>query len=80
MQARYRPDPARFHGPKHQVLGNFAGNPPPAWRPKVAGQMSAASAKGKASQESGSRIFLSRLPADVGEKDVEVSAHAGLLP
>jgi hypothetical protein len=38
-----------------------------------------ASAKGKASQESGSKIFLSRLPGDVGEKEVEVSARVGFL-
>jgi THO complex subunit 4 len=33
--------------------------------------MAAASSKGTASQDSGSRIFLSRLPVDVGEKEVE---------
>lgn len=83
MQSRQRPDPAArfntFYGPKRQVIGNLAGKPPPAWRPNVAGT-TGAQTKGKTSQESGSRIFLSRLPVDVGEKEVDVSAHAGSDP
>lgn len=79
MQARQRADPSArfntFHGPKRQVVGNPAGKPPPAWRPNVAGA-AGASTKGKALQESGSKIFLSRLPVDVGEKEVDVSARA----
>jgi len=83
MQTRQRPDPAArfntFHSPKRQVVGNLAGKPQPAWRPNVAGTAGAPT-KGKNSQESGSRIFLSRLPVDVGEKEVDVSAHAGSDP
>jgi len=63
-----------FHGPKRQVLGNHAGHAPPAWQtniPAAPGQMGPGSAKTKVIHESGSRIFLSRLPADVGEKEVE---------
>ncbi|KDR80373.1 hypothetical protein GALMADRAFT_136864 [Galerina marginata CBS 339.88] len=63
-----------FHGPKRQVLGNHAGHAPPAWKtniPVAPGQMGLISAKVKSTHESGSRIFLSRLPADVGEKEVE---------
>ncbi|KAF8813144.1 hypothetical protein BYT27DRAFT_7181730 [Phlegmacium glaucopus] len=79
MQAQYRPLPyARlntFHGPKRQLLGNQAGQAPPSWKTSASvapGQVHATSvSKGKAAQEQGSRIFLSRLPVDVGEKDVE---------
>jgi len=86
MQAQYRPLPyARlnsFHGPKRQLLGNHAGQAPPSWRmpaPVTTSQVGATSvSKGKAAQEEGSRIFLSRLPVDVGEKDVEVSARCYL--
>ncbi|KAF8966619.1 hypothetical protein BDZ97DRAFT_1807169 [Flammula alnicola] len=76
MQTQYKPAPyARFnafHGPKRQLLGNQAGHAAPAWRtnaPVAPGQTAAM--KGKAPVESGSRIFLSRLPVDVGEKEVE---------
>ena len=79
MQAQYRPLPyARlnsFHGPKRQLLGNNAGKAPPAWRIPAAVAPDQASAKGKMVQEQGSRIFLSRLPVDVGEKDVEVGVY-----
>ncbi|KAJ7108507.1 hypothetical protein C8R44DRAFT_802884 [Mycena epipterygia] len=77
MQAQYRPQ-ARlntFHGPKRQLLGNHAGHAPPAWRtagpstgPYSAG---AGYAKGKQVATEGSKIFLSRLPMDVGETEVE---------
>ena len=84
MQAQYRPLPyARlnsFHGPKRQLLGHKAGQAPPAWRTAFVApnQVGVASvSKGKVVQEQGSRIFLSRLPVDVGEKDVEVSDHCG---
>ncbi|KAF8903378.1 hypothetical protein CPB84DRAFT_1707077 [Gymnopilus junonius] len=66
-----------FHGPKHQVLGQSATRQaPPAWKispngTAASGQLLPASAKGKMVQESGSRIFLSKLPIDVGEKEVE---------
>lgn len=42
-------------------------------------QNRAAGVKGKAPAESGSTIFLSKLPVDVGEKEVEVSAHDCVL-
>ncbi|KAJ7485301.1 hypothetical protein FB451DRAFT_1337579 [Mycena latifolia] len=79
MQAQYRPQPyARlnaFHGPKRQLLGNQAGYAPPAWRTGPStGAYSAAGvyAKGKqVATEGGSKIFLSRLPMDVGETEVE---------
>lgn len=85
MYAPYRPAQyARlnnFHGPKRQLLGNQAGYVPPAWR-VASGAPPTSSisgpghlAKGKqAAQEQGSKIFLSRLPTDVGEKEIEVSA------
>ncbi|KAJ6487980.1 hypothetical protein C8R45DRAFT_995078 [Mycena sanguinolenta] len=76
MQAQYRPQPyARlntFHNQKRQLLGNPAGHVPPAWRnpgpstgPSVNGQI-----RGKPGNE-GSKIFISRLPMDVGEREVE---------
>ncbi|KAF8155531.1 hypothetical protein B0H34DRAFT_713663 [Crassisporium funariophilum] len=77
MQTEYMPlTHARintFHGPKRQLLGNQAGHAPPAWRgnPPVPQGHMPASAKGKMAQEQGSRIFLSKLPIDVGEKEVE---------
>ena len=79
MQAQYRPLPyARinsFHGPKRQLLGNHAGQAAPAWKVAAYNQVGATSAsKGKVAQDQASRIFLSRLPVDVGEKDVEVGA------
>ena len=42
-------------------------------------QNRAAGVKGKGPAESGSTIFLSKLPVDVGEKEVEVSAHDRVL-
>ncbi|KJA21386.1 hypothetical protein HYPSUDRAFT_730012 [Hypholoma sublateritium FD-334 SS-4] len=54
-----------FHGSKRQLLGNQAGTAAPAWRGNTVG------VKGKAPAESGSTIFLSKLPVDVGEKEVE---------
>ncbi|KAJ7753346.1 hypothetical protein DFH07DRAFT_824151 [Mycena maculata] len=80
MQAQYRPQPyARlnaFHGPKRQLLGNNAGHAPPAWR--TAGPSTGAYPTGpnhlrgrQAMSEQGSKIFLSRLPMDVGETEVE---------
>ena len=82
MQAQYRPLPyARlnsFHGPKRRLLGHNPGQVPPSWK-SAAAQEQVASAglvsKGKMVQEQGSRIFLSRLPVDVGEKDVEVCIY-----
>ncbi|KAJ7269874.1 hypothetical protein C8J57DRAFT_1323806 [Mycena rebaudengoi] len=77
MQAQYKPQPyARlnnFHGPKRQLLGNHAGHAPPAWRSTVAGPSTGAYSAGlKGKQvDQGSKIFLSRLPMDVGETEVE---------
>ncbi|KAJ6627828.1 hypothetical protein B0H10DRAFT_1992089 [Mycena sp. CBHHK59/15] len=79
MQAQYKPQPyARlntFHGSKRQLLGNQAGHAPPAWRAGPSAAYSAPGgslAKGKqVASEQGSKIFLSRLPMDVGETEVE---------
>ncbi|OAX42449.1 hypothetical protein K503DRAFT_766807 [Rhizopogon vinicolor AM-OR11-026] len=49
-----------YHGAKRNLLGNKAGNVPPAWRDSTDKQ-----------KERGSKILLSRLPPDVGEPDVE---------
>jgi len=67
---RYR----SFHGPKRQVLGNNAGQVAPAWR--VPGPSTSAAPHGprKPAVSSGSKILLSQLPADVGEKEVEVGS------
>lgn len=82
MQAQFRPQSHvrlnTFHGPKKQLLGNHAGQAPPAWRtgPAMGSPMGAAGqlAKGKnVAQDQGSKIFISRLPVDVVEKEVEVS-------
>lgn len=67
-----------FHGPKRQLLGNHAGQAAPAWRTNGVLPAQAAGIKGKAPAESGSRIFLSKLPVDVGEKEVEVSARGSM--
>lgn len=80
MQAQHRPLPyARlnsFHGPKRRVLGHNPGQVPPSWKSAAAQDQAAALlSKDKMIQEKGSRIFLSRLPADVGEKDVEVCVY-----
>lgn len=68
-----------YHGPKRQLLGNQSGNVPPAWR-TAAGAPAAAQLKRplaagstSGSQGVGSKILLSRLPADVTENEVEVS-------
>jgi THO complex subunit 4 len=50
-----------YHDAKRNLLGNKAGNVPPAWRDSKDKQ-----------KEQGSKILLSRLPPDVGEPDVEV--------
>ncbi|KAJ7927588.1 hypothetical protein B0H13DRAFT_2229283 [Mycena leptocephala] len=73
MQAQYRPQPyARlnaFHGAKRQLLGNHAGQAPPAWRAAgpSTGPYSAVNGQARGRQvptEQGSKIFLSRLPMD----------------
>ncbi|KAG5642086.1 hypothetical protein DXG03_003639 [Asterophora parasitica] len=57
-----------FHGPKRQLLGNHAGHAAPAWKTNAPLQ---SAGKGKQVLETGSKIFLSRLPLDVSEKEVE---------
>ncbi|KAF8843931.1 hypothetical protein BDN67DRAFT_923363 [Paxillus ammoniavirescens] len=60
MQGQPRP-PSRigtYHNPKSHLLGNKAGQVPPAWRDQKP-------------KEQGSKILLSRLPPDVGEVEVE---------
>ncbi|KAJ7185615.1 hypothetical protein C8R46DRAFT_1061217 [Mycena filopes] len=81
MQAQYyRPQPyARlpFHGAKQQLLGNHAGRAPPAWRGAAGPSNGPFAANGPArgrqvsTNEAGSKIFLSRLPMDVGETEIE---------
>jgi THO complex subunit 4 len=70
--------PARLNtylGPKRQLLGNPAGRVAPAWKTDAAAQAPTAAkamfAKGKHAEQ-GSKIFLSKLPLDVDEKEVEV--------
>ncbi|THV00461.1 hypothetical protein K435DRAFT_854690 [Dendrothele bispora CBS 962.96] len=65
---RYR----SFHGPKRQVLGNNAGQVPPAWRISSSSTTAGTPhAPRKSAVPVGSKILLSQLPADVGEKEVE---------
>ncbi|KAF8138064.1 hypothetical protein K438DRAFT_1638470 [Mycena galopus ATCC 62051] len=74
MQAQYRPQPyARlnaFHNQKRQLLGNPAGYIQPAWRNAGPSRGPYSAVNGRTT-EPGSKIFLSRLPMDVGEKEVE---------
>jgi THO complex subunit 4 len=56
-----------FHGPKRQLVGNHT-QVQPAWKPNAAGRQ----AQQQVELASGSKILLSRLPTDVGEKEVEV--------
>lgn len=64
-----------YYGPKRQILGNHAGHAAPAWRNvhELPGQTAALGKNRHNVQEQGSKILLSRLPVDVGEKEVEVS-------
>ncbi|KAH0835905.1 hypothetical protein J3R83DRAFT_9800 [Lanmaoa asiatica] len=50
-----------YHNSKRQLLGNQAGQVPPAWRDQK-------------QKDQGSKILLSRLPPDVGELEVEENA------
>ncbi|KAG6908940.1 hypothetical protein DXG01_002719 [Tephrocybe rancida] len=59
-----------FHGPKRQLLGNHAGHAAPAWK-NIPVQGPNSMGKGKQVQDPGSKIFLSRLPLDVKEVEVE---------
>ncbi|KAF9456466.1 hypothetical protein BDZ94DRAFT_1177637 [Collybia nuda] len=62
-----------YHGPKRQLLGNQAGHAAPAWRNvhELPGQTVALAKNRQNVQDQGSKILLSRLPVDVGEKEVE---------
>lgn len=53
---------ANYHSSKRHLLGNQAGQVPPAWRDQK-------------QKEQGSKILLSRLPPDVGELEIEESTH-----
>ncbi|EMD35439.1 hypothetical protein CERSUDRAFT_116201 [Gelatoporia subvermispora B] len=59
-----------YHGTKRQLLGNQAGQAPPAWRVNQTAQ--AKKAVGSSAVDSGSKILLSRLPLDVSEDEVQV--------
>ncbi|TFK46865.1 hypothetical protein OE88DRAFT_1687269 [Heliocybe sulcata] len=73
MHAPLRGVPPRYntyHGPKARVLGNTANHIPPAWRANNAVSLpTGPSAKVQA--QPGSKIFISNLPMDVSEKEVE---------
>ena len=72
MQVQNRP--VRFNGTvssKRNLLGNRAGQAPPAWRNHGVAVPPRAAANGKG-KEPGSKILLSKLPLDVGDKEVEV--------
>ncbi|KIK06397.1 hypothetical protein K443DRAFT_3172 [Laccaria amethystina LaAM-08-1] len=60
-----------FHGPKRQLLGNHAGHAPPSWRTNGPVPVPQGGKGRGAPPDIGSKIFLSRLPVDVAEKDVE---------
>ncbi|KAK7044684.1 Rna annealing protein [Favolaschia claudopus] len=74
--AQYRPQPF-VYGQKRQLLGNPARFVQPAWRNVPGPSTGAFSAPNgqmrgrQATTEPGSKIFLSRLPMDVGETEVE---------
>jgi len=60
-----------YHGPKRQILGNQAGQTPPAWRGNpLPGKKVAATTL--SAVDKGSKILLSKLPVDVGENEVEI--------
>jgi THO complex subunit 4 len=69
MSTRDRPQAriTSYHGVKRNLLGNQAGNVPPAWRDSKDKQ-----------KERGSKILLSRLPVDVGETEVEVRGYPNI--
>ncbi|CCL99207.1 uncharacterized protein FIBRA_01222 [Fibroporia radiculosa] len=58
-----------YHGAKRHLLGNQAGNAPPAWRDAVQGKKTHGAAN---ALDKGSKILLSKLPLDVGENEVEI--------
>ncbi|KAF9262238.1 hypothetical protein L218DRAFT_929416 [Marasmius fiardii PR-910] len=63
--ARYN----NFYSPKQRVLGSTASQVPPAWR--TPGQPNIPSGVNNRSHLLGSKILLSQLPTDVGEKEVD---------
>jgi len=63
------------HGGKRQLLGNRAGHAAPAWRTSAAGPSTRPI---NPLADPGSRIFISKLPVDVGEKEVEVTGFIAL--
>ncbi|KAG9313555.1 hypothetical protein JVU11DRAFT_5882 [Chiua virens] len=65
MQTSTRPQSriANYHNSKRHLLGNQAGQVPPAWREQK-------------QKDQGSKILLSRLPPDVGEVEVEENAFS----
>jgi THO complex subunit 4 len=80
MQAHYRPQSRSnsFHTPKRKLIGHQAGQAPPAWRVSDPAQGPAslqAKNKLKMQEQLGSKILLTNLPSDVGEKEVEVSTN-----
>jgi hypothetical protein len=72
MQAHHRSPPNgrinSYHGGKRQLLGSPAANVAPAWKAN-------AQTKEKQKSHEESKILLSRLPMDVGDAEVEVSAR-----
>ena len=60
------------HGAKRKVLGSAANHVQPAWRPNIAAQQAAAAKK--ISEAQVSKIFISSLPNDVQQTEVEVRA------
>ncbi|RPD55997.1 hypothetical protein L227DRAFT_579211 [Lentinus tigrinus ALCF2SS1-6] len=62
----YHPRLNNYHSHKQHILGNQGARPAPAWKPNA---RAAASGSGS---EVGSKILLSRLPADVVEDEVEI--------
>ncbi|KAF5386440.1 hypothetical protein D9757_005842 [Collybiopsis confluens] len=56
-----------YHGPKQRVLGSKASNVAPAWKQAPANSQ----ALRRQQVAAGSKILLSQLPLDVGEREVE---------
>jgi hypothetical protein len=76
-----------YHGPKRQLLGTHG--PPPAWKTPGAAKTTNANGRRATSglaaipaqpPEAGSKILISRLPADVTEQEVRVSVLNFFLP
>lgn len=57
-----------YHSQKQRLLGNQGAQPAPAWRTNIRNTPNA-------NTEIGSKILLSRLPADVVENEVEVRCN-----